>query len=102
MDTAVFLVLWFVAVPLAARRISRDITEEEIFADLMAWIDARYRGTKIGKLFRCPLCFSHWVIAGFAVGFISCWMELPLPVWAKPVAAVVATFAAVEITNRLD
>lgn len=101
MDTAVFLLIWFCAIPLAAYRISGDVTEEEIFSGLLAWIDAVYHGTKFAKLFRCILCFSHWVIFAFALGFWECWANLPLPLACRPVAAIVCVFAAIEITNRL-
>ena len=101
METVVFLIFWFGGVPLAAIRISEDIAEERIFEGLLAWLDARYHGTIINDLLRCPLCISHWVIAGFALGFWHCWDQLPLPGISRLVAAVIGCFACIEITKRI-
>lgn len=58
-------VLWLLLVPPGVSLIAMDIAHEEIFSSITAWIDARYRGTKIAYLARCPRCLSHWVAALF-------------------------------------
>lgn len=63
------IVLAFVVSPICL-----TITKTEVFKPLRTFIKSR--STKLGKLFSCPYCFSHWISFMMVVIFkpvvISC------------------------------
>lgn len=98
---SVLAVVWFVAVPAAVAGTARNIAEEKIFEGLLAWIDLRYRGTKIGYLFRCPVCLSHWLAGLAGLLFWPAWRLLPFSGALQFVVALTCVGAAAHIARAL-
>ena len=86
-----------IVLALATTAISITCTKGSIFMPLRLWILARSRW--LGKLVKCPYCFSHWV--AFALVGIYCPILIPrwfIVDWFVTVFVVVALSAVVTGT----
>lgn len=101
LDTLFFVLVWICAVPPAASLITFDIVEEELFASFTAWIDRRYRGTLLGKLFRCKRCLGHHIVGIFWIMYLPIWISLSDSLWMSSVASIILYFCACRITVKI-
>lgn len=99
-ESILFLLVWVFLVPPAAAVITQDIVAEEIFEWLTAWIDRRFRGTFLARLFRCKECFVHWVIFAMAGAAYQGWAALPFPLPLRIVVSVICVFFTIHRSHK--
>lgn len=95
------LVSWFLAVPPAVAQVALDISEERIFERFTAWVDARFRGTLLAYLVRCPRCLAHWGCLLATLAWYPLWASLPVHWIFSITTAIVCAFAAARIAIKL-
>lgn len=90
-----------IVLSLAVSSISVTVTRSKVFAPFRAWIGARHE--KLGGLFSCFYCLSHWLAAAFVLVYqprlLSLWLPLDLVVAVFAIVTIASIFSGLTILS---